>query len=346
MGLATPTALMVGTGVGAAKGILIRSGAAIQTMRDIDTVCLDKTGTLTHGRPEVVDIASGKSSPDTVLTIAASVDSASEHPIAAAFVRAAKAKGLTFESSTGFQAFPGKGVSAAVNGQTVLVGKEAFLNESDIDTTRLEKTIFDYQEAAKTVVLVAVDNQAIGAIAVADTLKPDARQVVAALQARAMHVVMISGDNERTAKTIAIQTGIKRVLGDVLPADKADAIRELQDEGKKVAMVGDGINDAAALVQADIGIAIGTGTDVAIESADVTLVKGDLTSLVEAIDLSEATFSKIKQNLFWAFGYNMLAVPLAIMGLLHPLIAEAAMALSSFNVVINSLRLRVVLKRN
>lgn len=346
MGLATPTALMVGMGVGASRGILIRNGEAIQRMCSINIICLDKTGTLTHGKPAVTGVTTESSSHHAVLALAASVDANSEHPIARAIVDAAAQEHLELSPVTHFEAVPGYGVRALCNGEKVLVGKEAFLQQENIDTSSLSDAIRDYQNASNSVVVVASQGQAIGAIAVADTLKEDSRDAVKALQAWGAEVAMITGDNPHTAQAIARDVGIDRVLADVLPQEKAAAIGELQDQGNKVAMVGDGINDAAALAQADVGIAIGTGTDVAIEAADVTLVKGDLTTLVTAVKLSQATFSKIRQNLFWAFGYNILAVPLAILGLLHPLIAEAAMALSSINVVMNSLRLRSFLRLN
>ena len=340
MGLATPTAIMVGTGVGAGQGILIRNGEAIQTMRDIKAICLDKTGTLTKGQPEVVGVTAEESSGQAVLGLAAAVDHASEHPIARSIVNAAKAQGIPLAEAVDFRAHPGFGVSATVDGQYVMVGKEGFLHEEGVNTSALSHALSEYQKAGHTAVLVAVDGHAMGIIAVADTLKPNSKDAVAAFKKEGMLVVMITGDNEVTARTIADEVGIDRVLANVLPGEKADAIKKLQGEVGCVAMVGDGINDAAALAQADVGIAIGTGTDIAIESSDVTLVKGDLATLVTAVELSRSTFSVIQQNLFWAFGYNLIAVPLAIVGLLHPIIAEAAMAISSLSVVGNSLRLR------
>ncbi len=346
MGLATPTAIMVGTGVGAAKGILIRQGAAIQTMRDVELVCLDKTGTLTHGKLEVVGISSEETSGPEVLRIAASVDYNSEHPVAQAIVRAAKDEGLNLQEVTDFEATPGQGVVATVEGQSVLVGKEEFAIAHGVDTSAFETALQNYRSQGNTIVMVVADKKAVGCIGVADTLKPDSEEAIAELHVRNKQVAMITGDNEQTARAIAEQVKIDRVLADVLPGEKAEAVKRMQAEtAGKVAMVGDGINDAAALAQADIGIAMGAGTDVAIESADVVLVGGDLRTMVTAIELSEATFKKIQQNLFWAFGYNLLAVPLAIVGLLHPLIAEAAMAISSITVVTNSLRLRRFLKR-
>ncbi len=340
MGLATPTALMVGTGVGATRGILVRHGEAIQSMRDLKAICFDKTGTLTQGKPAVVEVAAEASSGPAVLQMAASVERHSEHPIARAIVNAAKDHGLALDDPTDFHAVAGKGVSALVNGQRAFVGKESFLREKGINTSALESKLNEFELQGYTAVLVAVDGQALGAVAVADTLKPEAPAALESLRGDGLRLVMITGDNERTARKVAGELGIDRVLANVLPGEKADAIKDVQGEFGFVAMVGDGINDAAALAQADIGIAIGTGTDVAIESADVVLVQGDMNTLVDAIGLSNATFDKIKQNLIWAFGYNLVAVPLAILGLLHPLVAEAAMALSSITVVSNSLRLR------
>lgn len=341
MGLATPTALMVGTGAGAAQGILIRNGEAIQAMREVEAVCLDKTGTITHGKPAVVGVASEKSSGAKVLGTAASVERHSEHPIARAIVEAAKDEKLPLEPVEDFRAVAGKGVRGRVEGRDIAIGKERFVREEGVNTSALSFHIREYEEQGHTVVVVASDGEAVGCIAVADTLKPDSKEAVSELKRRGMHVVMITGDQENTARSVAAEVGIERILSDVLPGEKADAVKQIQEEVEgRVAMVGDGINDAAALAQADIGIAIGSGTDVAIESADIVLVQNDLTSLVTAIDLSEATFSKIRQNLFWAFGYNLIAIPLAIVGLLHPLVAEAAMAFSSITVVSNSLLLR------
>ena len=340
MGLATPTAIMVGTGAGASRGILIRDAEAIQTMRELKAICLDKTGTLTTGKPEMVAFASEPSSHKALLALAASVDKNSEHPIAQAIVTAAKDEGIPLEDVTEFRAVPGKGVEAVYQGQHVLVGKEEFLREKEVNTSSLSRTLLEYQQQGYTTVLVAVEGNAMAAIAVADTLKPGADDAVGVFKKEGMHVIMLTGDNEETARAIGIVAGIERVVANVLPGEKANAIKDLRAEFGKVAMVGDGINDAAALAQADVGIAMGTGTDVAIESADVTLVKGDIATLTTAIDLSRATYRRIQENLLWAFGYNLIAVPLALLGILHPIIAEAAMALSSLTVIGNSLRLR------
>jgi len=341
MGLATPTALMVGTGLGATRGILIRRGEAIQTVRNVSVICLDKTGTLTHGEPAVAGIfaAPGATQQD-VLRLAGAVENASEHPIARAIAARAQAGGIELPQAANFAAVPGKGARARVGGEEVLVGKDEYLREAGVDTAAAGNAVEAYQNEGKTTVVIARNGEVVGAIAVADTLKPGSAEAVRMLEQLGPKVVMITGDNERTARAIAREAGITDVLANVLPGEKAEAVKRLQAEHGLVAMVGDGINDAAALAQADVGIAIGAGADVAIESSDITLVSGDLTALVTAIRLSRATFGKIRQNLVWAFGYNVLAIPLAILGLLHPLIAEAAMALSSINVVTNSLMLR------
>ncbi|MBI4557945.1 MAG: copper-translocating P-type ATPase [Candidatus Hydrogenedentes bacterium] len=341
MGLATPTALLVGTGTGAARGILIRSGEAIQTMRSIRVVCLDKTGTLTTGKLSVTDVVPvPERTREEVLRWAASVERNSEHPIAAAVVRYAAEQSIEAMDASGFAAVPGKGAEARASDAVVHVGKDAYLADLGVNLSEIRETVDKLQAEGKTTVLVAVDRQVVGAVGVADTPKPEAASAVRALKEMGLQVAMITGDNARTAHTVAQQLGIERVLADVLPGEKAEAVKQLQREVGPVAMVRDGINDAAALVQADVGIALGTGTDIAIESADLTLIRGDLSTLVTAIRLSQATFRKIQQNLVWAFGYNLLAIPLAVLGLLHPLIAELAMAVSSLNVVGNSLRLR------
>ncbi len=341
LGLATPTALMVGSGVGAQRGILIRSGEAIQIMREAHAVVFDKTGTVTKGKPEVVDVvpASGQT-PDEVLRLAASVEVASEHPLGNAVKESAVARSLELSEAREFSAVPGKGVRARVGGNSVLVGSRKLMDEHAISYDHLADELRSLEDEAKTAMLVARDKQVLGILAVADTLKDDSVEAIRALQAMGLLTVMLTGDNERTAQAIAKKVGIARVLANVLPGDKVREIKRLQDEVGVVAMVGDGINDAPALTQANVGVAIGTGTDVAIEASDITLVRGDLTGVVSAIKLSRATFAKIKQNLFWALFYNVIAIPAAMLGLLHPVIAEIAMAASSINVVTNSLRLK------
>lgn len=343
LGLATPTALMVASGMGAENGILIRKGAAIQALQGIDTIVLDKTGTLTRGTPELTDIvATGASAETELLRLAASIEKNSEHPLAEAVVQRARNQSIELLETQSFQALPGKGVEGTIKGMTLRVGSPRWLAELGIDSTELQQKIDALEAEGKTLMLVAGDKQLLGVLALADVLKPEARQAVQALRQIGLEPVMLTGDNARTAAAIAEKIGINRFIAEVLPEHKADEIKRLQQAGHKVAMVGDGINDAPALAQADVGIAIGTGTDIAIEAADITLVRGNLESLVGAIRLSRATFKKIKQNLFWAFFYNVVMIPVAMLGLLHPALAEAAMALSSINVVSNSLRLRKV----
>jgi len=347
LGLATPTALMVGTGAAAARGIFIRSGEAIQAMSQVRTIVFDKTGTLTLGRPEVTDVVCVPGvEPATVLGVAASLEHHSEHPLAEAVLRAAREQGVTLAEVEDFEAIPGCGVSGKVDGRRALVGNAEFLLDAGIATATLADRAAVLQEQARTLLYVAWSHatgvgkgQVLGLVAVADRLKPGARETVAKLRNMGFTVIMITGDNKHTALAIAREAGIQRVLAGVMPGAKAAAIRRLQREGA-VAMVGDGINDAPALMQADVGIALGTGTDVAIESADITLIHGDLDGVVRAARLSRVIIRKIRQNLAWAFGYNLVALPLAIFGLLHPLIAEVCMAFSSIAVVWNSLRLR------
>ncbi|MCX5758769.1 MAG: heavy metal translocating P-type ATPase [Candidatus Hydrogenedentes bacterium] len=338
MGLATPTALMVGTGLAASRGTLVRSGESLQALRTVRAVCLDKTGTLTLGKPSVTGIATtdGYASGD-VLMWAASVEAGSEHPLATAIVGANKP---TLEPATSFHAEPGLGASANVADHVVLVGKQRFLEARGVDATPLRPAIEHFEADGKTVVLVARDGVAMGVIAVSDALKPESPQAVGALRARGLHVVMLTGDHEAAARAVGREAGIDEVVADVLPGAKAEAIRALQGRYGAVAMVGDGINDAAALTQADVGIAIGAGSDIAIESAGIILVRGSLLGLVESFHLADTTFSTIRQNRFWAIGYNLLAMPLAVLGLLHPLAAEAAMAASSLTVVGNALYLK------
>jgi Cu+-exporting ATPase len=345
LGLATPTALMVGSGMGAKNGVLIRKGAAIQTLRDINTIVLDKTGTITRGEPGVTDVeASGSLEEERLLRFAGAAEAGSEHPLGRAIAEHARSR-VTGEAAAlreagQFRAVRGKGVQAVVEGSTVLVGSEGFLTDEGVSLGQETRERKDALEAqGKTVMYVAVEGELAGIIAVADTLKADSSDAVRALKELGFETAMMTGDNERTARAIADSVGIDRVIANVLPDQKTEEIRRLQDRGLRVAMVGDGINDAPALTQADIGIAIGTGTDVAIEAGDIVLVQGDLSAVVKAVKLSRATFRKIRQNLFWAFFYNLVMVPLAIIGVMHPVLAEIAMALSSINVVTNSRRL-------
>jgi Cu+-exporting ATPase len=337
LGLATPTALMVGSGMGAEHGILIRDGAAIQKLKDVKVIVFDKTGTLTKGRPAVTDVIPLNGFPASeVLQFAASLEAASEHPLGKAIVDSAKVSNLTLSEVSDFRALPGKGVAGTVRGKHVLVGTTALLDEFNVHADSAEAQITAIKSEAKTAMLTAIDTQVAGVIAVADELKVEAADTIKEIEKMGYETAMITGDNRHTAEAIATKVGIKHVLAEVLPHQKVAEIKRLQNEVGGVAMVGDGINDAPALTQADVGIAIGTGTDIAIESADITLVRGNLDSVVEAIKLSRATFRKIKQNLFWAFFYNVVAIPLAVLGLLHPVIAEIAMASSSVTVVTNA----------
>jgi len=340
LGLATPTALMVGSGMGAENGVLIRNGEAIQTMRQIRAVVLDKTGTLTMGKPAVTDVHGLSLDERELLEVAASAEMGSEHPIGKAIVAAAQQRGLVLTPTEEFRAVQGKGISARVGEDIVLVGSAKLLQDAGIDTLPGETALERLESEAKTTMLIAVNGQLVGLIAVADPIKPEAPETVRLLKQLGLQVVMLTGDNQRTAEAIARQAGIDHVVAGVLPEGKVSEVRRLQGLWGAVAMVGDGINDAPAMTQANVGIAIGTGTDIAIEAADITLVRGDLHGVVNAVKLSRATFRKIKQNLFWAFFYNIIMVPLAILGLLHPALAELAMASSSITVVTNANMLR------
>jgi Cu+-exporting ATPase len=348
LGLATPTAIMVGTGKGAELGILIRGGEVLEETRRIDTVIFDKTGTLTVGKPSVTDVfALGNGAGDEVLMLAASAEMDSEHPLGVAVKEEAEAKGLALERPESFEAVPGKGVRATIGSRRVLLGNPGFLADEGFRSDELAEKIDELSGQGKTCTGLVVDEEPAGVIALADTIKENAREAVSELRSMDIEVYMITGDNERTARAIAEQAGIDNVLAEVLPRDKADTVAKLQEEGKKVAMVGDGINDAPALARADVGIALGAGTDIAIEASDITLIRDDLRSVTDAIKLSRKTVTIIKQNLFWAFFYNTLGIPIAagvlypIWGiLLNPMYAAAAMAFSSVSVVTNSLRLR------
>jgi Cu+-exporting ATPase len=348
MGLATPTAIMVGTGRGAERGILIRSGESLETMHRVDTFVFDKTGTLTNGRPEVTDIvAAAGSDPRALLSAAASVESGSEHPLGQAVVRRAQSDGVAIASAQDFRALEGMGVEGTASGQKVLVGSRRLVEGEGIDVSPLSEAAERLAGEGKTVAFVAVAGRPAGLLALADTLKTGAREAVERLRGLGRRVIMLTGDNALTARALAAEAGIDEVRADVLPGDKAEAVRGLQAEGRRVAMVGDGINDAPALAQADVGVALGTGTDVAMASADITLISGDLGTVVAAVALSRRTIRTIRQNLFWAFVYNVVGIPVAAGALypffgllLNPMIASAAMAMSSVSVVTNSLRLR------
>ncbi len=339
LGLATPTALMVGSGIGAENGILIREGAAIQTLKDIHTIVFDKTGTITKGQPEVTDIVSFGINEKEILRLAASAESGSEHSLGQAIVKSAEEQGIKIIAPENFTAITGQGVTANIEGKKVLVGTRKLMTGIELSSA-IENSLSKLENEAKTAMLVAQDKQIIGIVAVADTVKDDSIAAIAELERMGLETAILTGDNERTANAIAKKVGISRVLAEVLPDQKVAEIQRLQKQVGMVAMVGDGINDAPALTQANVGIAIGTGTDIAIEASDVTLVSGELSAVVRAIKLSRATFRKIRQNLYWAYGYNTLAIPIAILGLLHPIIAEIAMAVSSISVVTNANLLR------
>jgi len=338
LGLATPTALMVGSGLGAEKGILIRNGGAIQTMSNLDIVVFDKTGTVTIGQPKVTDvIALAGAGEEEVLRLAASVELGSEHPLGRAIVAAGREQGLDLGEPKNFMAMTGKGVAGEIEGRKILAGSRRLLADLSAEA---EAAMAALEQEGKTAMLVAAEEKVLGLVAVADTIKEESAAVIVQLEKMGLKTAMVTGDNQRTAEAIGKKAGIGQALAEVLPAGKVEAIKKLQEQGLKVAMVGDGINDAPALTQADVGLAIGTGTDIAIEAADITLVSGNLQAVVSAVRLSRATFRKIRQNLFWAFLYNSIAIPLAILGLLHPLIAEIAMATSSITVVGNANLLR------
>ena len=363
LGLATPTAIMVGTGKGAEQGILIRSAEALERFYKIDTLLLDKTGTLTEGKPEVTDIiAVSPHSQEEVLVLAAAVEHDSEHPLGRAVVRAALEKELKISPATDFKAIPGHGAEAVFAGKKLLLGNLKLIKDRGISLNRLDKEADELWMKGRTVMFLGVDGEVAGIIGLADTLKPNAKAVVASVRRMGIEVGMLTGDNRRTAEAIAREAGIERVLAEVLPENKSAEVKKLQDEGKVVAMVGDGINDAPALAQSDVGVAIGTGTDVAMETGDITLIGGDLGGIAAAISLSRRTMRTIKQNLFWAFAYNTALIPVAAgilylvfgstgvpsglsfilgnYGFLNPILAAAAMAASSITVVSNSLRLR------
>ncbi len=347
LGLATPTSLTVGIGKGAENGILIRSGEALQTAEKLDTIVLDKTGTITRGEPILTDVLATEGfGENEVLRLAASLERSSEHPLGEAILKGAEARDQSLEKVENFAAIPGHGVSGWIAGQTILLGNAKLMHSRTVDIDALTGEWARLAQEGKTPIYLAVDGRAAGLVAVADTIKPDSQAAIARLRSMGLEVIMLTGDNQRTAQAIARQVGVDRVLAEVLPQDKAHEVQKLQLEGKTVAMVGDGINDAPALAQADVGLAIGTGTDVAIEASDITLIKGSLLGVVTAIEISRATMRNVHQNLVGAFGYNVLGIPIA-MGVLYPffglllspLIAAAAMAFSSVTVVTNANRL-------
>lgn len=348
LGLATPTAIMVGTGKGAENGVLIKSGGALETTHKVQTIVFDKTGTITEGKPKVTDIITvNEITEEELLQLTASAEKGSEHPLGEAIVKDAEDKGLEFMKLENFDAIPGHGIEVTVNDKSVLAGNRKLMDDRNISLAALASTSDELARQGKTPMYIAINNKIAGMIAVADTVKENSLKAIEKLHKMGIEVAMITGDNKGTAEAIAKQVGIDRVLSEVLPGDKAKEVKKLQAEGKKVAMVGDGINDAPALAQADIGIAIGSGTDVAMESADIVLMRSDLIDVPTAVELSKSTIRNIKQNLFWAFAYNVLGIPFAmgiiyLLGgpLLNPMVAAAAMSLSSVSVLVNALRLK------
>ena len=347
LGLATPTAIMVSTGKGAENGVLIKSGVALEEAHKINTIIFDKTGTITEGKPKVTDIISNSLNNTELLKLAAAAEKGSEHPLGEAIVKEAEEKSITLPEIHEFKSIPGEGIKTIIENKNISIGNRKMMVRGNIDISTLDEKAHELAGEGKTPMFIGIDGSLAGIIAVADTVKENSAKAVSALHKMGIEVVMLTGDNERTAKAIAKQVGIDRVVSDVLPEGKANVVKEIQKEGKKVAMVGDGINDAPALVTAEIGIAIGSGTDVAIESADIVLMRSDLLDVVTAIQLSRATIKNVKENLFWAFGYNVLGIPVA-MGILHifggpllnPMIGAFAMSLSSVSVLLNALRLK------
>lgn len=339
LGLATPTSIMVGTGRGAEHGILYKGGEHLEITHKVNAIVLDKTGTITKGKPVVTDYFAEN---EEILQYVVSAEKMSEHPLAEAIVEYGESQHIDFLTPTSFEAIPGHGILAMFGDTRVLVGTRRLMKKYNVVYSNYEQQLMDYEEQGKTAMYISVNDELSAVIAVADTVKETAKQAIDQLKAANIEVYMLTGDNERTARTIANQVGISHVIAEVLPEEKADRVKQLQAQGKKVAMVGDGINDAPALAVADVGIAIGTGTDIAIEAADLTILGGELTLIPEAILLSKKTMQNIRQNFFWALGYNSLGIPIAAMGLLAPWIAGAAMAFSSVSVVTNSLRLKRV----
>jgi Cu+-exporting ATPase len=343
LGLATPTSIMAGSGRAAEYGVLFKGGEHLELTHEITTVVLDKTGTVTHGKPVLTDvIVEGNVEENTFLQLAGSAERQSEHPLAEAIVKGIKEKGITLLNPEEFQAIPGFGIKARVDGKDLLIGTRRLMQKYDIVIDTAQAKMESIEDNGKTAMLVAVDGQYMGIVAVADTVKETSKEAIKRLKDMGLEVVMITGDNNRTAQAIADEVGIDAAIAEVLPEGKADEVKKLQEQGKKVAMVGDGINDAPALAVADIGMAIGTGTDVAMEAADITLMRGDLNSIADAILMSKKTIRNIRQNLFWAFAYNTLGIPVAALGFLAPWLAGAAMAFSSVSVVLNALRLQRV----
>lgn len=342
LGLATPTSIMAGSGRAAELGILFKGGEHLETAHRLDTIVLDKTGTVTKGEPELTDVFAYDMDESELLALVGAAEKNSEHPLAQAIVKGIGEKGVSLGAAEAFEAIPGFGIRAVVNGREVLVGTRRLLAEKSISYEQAADVMSSLEKEGKTAMLAAVDGRLAGMVAVADTIKPTSREAVKRMKEMGLTVIMMTGDNRQTAEAIARQAGIDQVIAEVLPEGKADEVKKLQHQGRKVAMVGDGINDAPALATADIGMAIGTGTDVAMEAADITLMRGELTSVADAIVMSHKTIRNIKQNLFWAFAYNTVGIPFAALGFLAPWLAGAAMAFSSVSVVLNALRLQRV----
>ena len=341
LGLATPAAIIVGTGKGAEHGILIKGGEYLEKAYKLNVIVFDKTGTLTKGRPEVTDIIQIASyTPNEILALSASVEVNSEHPLGEAIVKKAREEGVVFRDTTDFEALPGLGIKAKIDNNHVILGNTKLFTQMSFDMSNITEKLTKLENEGKTAMIIAISDQLVGIVAVSDTIKEDAADAVKTLKQMNLEVIMLTGDNKRTAEAIAKNVGIDKVIAEVIPKDKADVIKQLKNQGKIVAMVGDGINDAPALAEADIGIAIGSGTDVAIETGGIILIKDDLRDVPHAIQLSKKTMSKIKQNLFWAFAYNTALIPIAALGYLNPILAGLAMGLSSVTVVSNSLTLR------
>ena len=348
LGLATPTSIMAGSGRAAEFGILFKGGEHLETARSVDTIVLDKTGTVTKGKPELTDVIAYRTEENELLALVGAAENASEHPLAEALVRGIGERGIAMPQAESFESLPGYGIAAVVSGRELLVGTRRLLQERNVDAASALADMERLENEGKTAMLVAIGSQLAGVVAVADTLKESSPEAIRRLHETGLRVIMITGDNRATARAIAVQAGIREqdVLAEVLPEGKAEEVKKLQKAGRKVAMVGDGINDAPALATADTGMAIGTGTDVAMEAADITLMRGDLNSVADAILMSRRTMDNIRQNLFWALGYNVIGIPIAAMGFLAPWLAGAAMAFSSVSVVLNALRLqRVKLNR-
>lgn len=339
LGLATPTSIMAGSGRAAEYGILFKGGEHLEQTHTIDTVVLDKTGTITKGKPELTDVLANVEE-EHFLRLVGAAESSSEHPLAKAIVNGIMERGIDIPEAAAFEAIPGYGIEAEVEGHRLIIGTRRLMERHGVDIDHINDTMEKLEAEGKTAMLVAIDDQYAGIVAVADTIKETSRQAIEKLKEMGIQVIMMTGDNVRTAQAIAAQVGIAHLLAEVLPQDKADEVKKLQQQGKIVAMVGDGINDAPALATANIGMAIGTGTDVAMETADVTLMRGDLSSILDAVQISRKTMRNIRQNLFWALGYNTVGIPVAAIGMLAPWVAGAAMAFSSVSVVLNALRLQ------